>query len=281
MSADANETLPDRCLLVDADLAEPIELVIGNAEVVAFSARAPDRDTEPNEDAAAVVAVGPVAVLVVADGLGGLPGGGHASAEVVQHLHDELSAKRDSDAQVRELVLDAIEQAHAQIRDTSRVGETTLVVAEVTDDQLRTYNVGDSAALVVGGGGKVKYQTIAHSPVGYGVAAGLIDEQEAMHHEQRHYVSNTLGAKSMSVEMSGGYDLAPRDTVVLGSDGLFDNLHLEEIADIVRKGPLREAALELATRCRERMTAEEVAEGVPSKPDDLTFILCRTGRSAG
>jgi serine/threonine protein phosphatase PrpC len=279
MPDDPNVAVLDRCLLLDDDLGGPVELVIGTAEIVAFSARAPDRGDDPTEDAATVVPVGASAVLVVADGLGGLPGGRHASAEVIRKLYQQLTLGSEGEMQVRELVLDAIEQAHANLRDQSRVGETTLVVAEITEDQLRTYNVGDSAALVVGGGGKVKYQTIAHSPVGYGVAAGLLDQDEAMHHEQRHYVSNTLGSKSMSVEMSAGYPLAPRDTVVLGSDGLFDNLHLEEIADIVRKGPLREAAVELALRCRERMTATPV-DGTPSKPDDLTFILCRIGRGA-
>ncbi|MHC4422347.1 MAG: PP2C family protein-serine/threonine phosphatase, partial [Planctomycetota bacterium] len=64
-----------------------------------------------------------------------------------------------------------------------------------------------------------------------------------------------------------------RDTLVLGSDGLFDNLHLEEITEYVRKGPLARAAESLAAACRRRMC--EPRADHPSKPDDLTFLLYR------
>ena len=63
------------------------------------------------------------------------------------------------------------------------------------------------------------------------------------------------------------------DTLVLGSDGLFDNLHLEEITEYVRKGPLPRAAEAMADACRRRMC--EPQPDHPSKPDDLTFLLYR------
>jgi hypothetical protein len=61
--------------------------------------------------------------------------------------------------------------------------------------------------------------------------------------------------------------------VLVGSDGVFDNLLPNEIADRIRRGPLAEAARRLASACLERMLVP--SPGVPSKPDDLSFLLFR------
>jgi serine/threonine protein phosphatase PrpC len=104
----------------------------------------------------------------------------------------------------------------------------------------------------------------------------LLDRGEALHHEDLHLVSNLLGTQDMRIELGATVALAPRDTVVLASDGLSDNLHLDEIVDCVRKGPLHQAVDELAALGKKRMEAP--AEGSPSKPDDLTFIAIRSRR---
>ena len=53
----------------------------------------------------------------------------------------------------------------------------------------------------------------------------------------------------------------------------FDNLLVEEVVQVVRKGPLEAAARALADLARRRMLQPE--EGHPSKADDLTFIVYR------
>ena len=73
--------------------------------------------------------------------------------------------------------------------------------------------------------------------------------------------------------MHMGRHLDPLDTLVLGSDGLFDNLHLPEIVELIRKGPLDRCAAALADACRARMNNPEADH--PSKLDDLTFVLYR------
>jgi serine/threonine protein phosphatase PrpC len=146
-------------------------------------------------------------------------------------------------------------------------------VAEIAGATLRTYHVGDSAILVVGQRGKVKLQTVAHSPVGYAVESGLMGEQEAMHHDERHLISNAVGAADMRIEIGSPLRLAARDTVLLATDGLFDNLEIGEIVEGIRVKPLRVVAEGLAQRVAERMRAPSAGE--PSKPDDVTFILFR------
>jgi serine/threonine protein phosphatase PrpC len=82
-----------------------------------------------------------------------------------------------------------------------------------------------------------------------------------------------VGAPDMRIEVGSARRLGARDTVLLASDGLFDNLSLSEIVGVVRAGPLERASAELARRCAERMSAPR--DGEPSKPDDLTFVLFR------
>jgi serine/threonine protein phosphatase PrpC len=153
-----------------------------------------------------------------------------------------------------------------------------LAVVEIGKAFVRSYHVGDSFVLVAGQRGRIKLQTIAHSPVGYAVEAGMLDEQEAMHHEERHVISNAVGSSDMRIELGAPLALAPRDTLLVASDGLSDNLHMEEIVAAIRTGPLLTVSRTLAERALARMRGEGGSE--PSKPDDLTFMLFRPGGQA-
>ena len=148
-----------------------------------------------------------------------------------------------------------------------------VAAVELQDGACRPYHVGDSVVFVIGGRGKVKHESIAHSPVGYGVESGLLDAREAIHHEDRHLVSNYIGSESMHIAIGPTLAMAARDTVLLASDGLVDNLRLKEIADTIQKGELRETTQLLAERARYRMTVAQ--DGQPSKPDDLTIVAFR------
>jgi len=239
----------------------------------AFSAPSPDKQT-PNEDAAAVVSInGQSTILVVADGMGGLPAGEQASCLAIRKLLASLRQAPQEDPSLRTAILNGIEAANLAISDLGVGAGTTMAIAEIQGHKVRPYHVGDSMVLVVGQRGKIKLQTVSHSPVGYAVEAGLLDQTEAMHHEERHVVSNVLGTANMRIEVGATIELAPHDTLLLASDGLFDNLHIEEIVERIRKGPLDHVMQTLATDCRRRMETPE--QGQPSKPDDLTFVAFR------
>jgi serine/threonine protein phosphatase PrpC len=67
--------------------------------------------------------------------------------------------------------------------------------------------------------------------------------------------------------------MAPRDTLVLASDGLLDNLLPAEIVNFVRSGPLDRAVTEMVSEVGHRMSGRNGTD--PSKPDDLTVIAYR------
>jgi len=147
-------------------------------------------------------------------------------------------------------------------------GATTLVVLEVDGPQIRAYHAGDSGALVFGGRGRRKLETLPHSLVGYGIEAGLIPEEQALEHEDRHIICNVVGDREMHIAISRRLVLSPRDTVVLASDGLFDNVAIDDVVELLRKGNLKVGVEQLVALCHERM-----ASG--GHPDDLTLIALR------
>ena len=251
--------------------AEVCSLEQGDA--VVLCAGNPDAETA-NEDAAVLIPLDARrAVLAVADGMGSGPAGERASTAAVDALTDSVLPPPPDDVALRTAILNGFEQANERVLAIGGGAGTTLAVVEVDGMTIRPYHVGDSMILVIGQRGRIRLQTLPHSPTGYAVEAGLLDEADAIHHEDRHLVSNIVGHAEMRIDVGPVLPLQPRDTVVLGSDGLFDNLHLEEIVDHVRKGPLVEAAEQLGAQCRERMLRP--ASGEPSKADDLTFVLYR------
>ena len=246
---------------------------VGGGSVVAFTERAPDKDTE-NEDTIAVIPWGPESVvLVVADGAGGLPAGKRASLTAVSSLVEALSAAMSATVVLRTAILDGIEAANEAVMRLANGSATTMTVVTIEGRLARSYQIGDSEALVVGQRGRIKLQTTAHSPTGFAVEAGFLDEREALHHEERHLVSNFLGTSDMKIDIGTPVELRPRDTVLIASDGLMDNVHVHEIIEHIRKGPATAAVDAVVDLARKRMLTDNGKE--PSKPDDLSLIVYR------
>jgi serine/threonine protein phosphatase PrpC len=260
-------------LFVHQDMAEGALFRIGPGLAAVYSSRCPGKETV-NEDAAALIPCGENAcVLVVADGVGGGRAGGEASSRAVKALKKAVDKGLQDGVALRGAILDGFDDANRTVLDLGLGAATTLTVVEIEGARMRPYHVGDSPVLVVGQKGKIKLQSIAHSPVGYGLEGGFIDEKEALHHDQRHLVSNVIGTEDMHIEVGPALALGSRDTVIMASDGLVDNLETREIVDCVRKGPLEKAASVLARQAASRMLRS--GSDTPSKPDDLTFILFR------
>lgn len=269
-------SLPLEHLLLAEDDAHWSVRTPKGAQVSASSVRSPDKAT-PNEDGALVMWPAPGRmVLAVTDGLGGMPDGGGASALALTALRDALRGGLDQGGEMREAILSGFDRANRTVLERGNGGATTLAVVEVDHGRVRSYHVGDSGVLVFGGRGRMRLQTISHSPVGYAVEAGVLDEEQAMSHADRHLVSNVIGDRAMHVGMSYPLRLNPMDTVVLASDGLFDNAYTDEIVERLRKGDLGAAAERLIAECATRM--REPVAGAPGKPDDLTLVAFRPGR---
>lgn len=273
MNGDPPTQLADLLILDGAVTPDQAEVNAGGGVVLALTSRDPEKDTE-NEDTVAVIPYGPEAVvLVVADGAGGLPAGKRASLTATTTLAASLHSARERTILLRTAIINGIEAANEAVLALGNGSATTMTVVTIEGLVARFFQIGDSEALLVSQGGNIRAQTMAHSPTGFAVEAGMLDQRDALHHEDRHLVSNFLGTSEMRIDMGAGVELRPRDTVLIASDGLTDNVHLDEIIERIRKGPLTDAAAALTSLASRRMGNAEGKQ--PSKPDDLSLILFR------
>jgi serine/threonine protein phosphatase PrpC len=291
------DPIPEDGYFFDRDMADPVGARIAGGQAVVLSRRCPGREP-PNEDAAALVPLSDsLAVLLVADGFGGHPAGEEAASLALRLVTRSVreawenseaanggnaftagetgppSADEPAPDDLRGPILAGIDAANLAVMGLGVGAATTLVALEIRRNRIRPYHVGDSEVLVTGQRGKLKLRTLSHSPAGYAVEAGVVDPDDAMHHEERHLVSNMVGSPEMRIEVGAPLRLAPLDTVIVGSDGLFDNLTEDEITELARKGPLPEAVAAMATLAGERM--RQPAPNRASKPDDLTIVAFR------
>ena len=235
-------------------------------------------DTEkarPNEDSAAIIPVNDThVVLAVADGVGGLAGARRASNVTVEALRKALGKAGESPGRsLRTAIMDGIEAANRTVMESGSGGASTLALAEIGPNYMRSYHVGDSVVLICGQRGRLKLYTTPHSPVGFAMEAGLLNEKEALEHNELNLIFNVIGSADMRIEVGSELPIAPRDTILLASDGLTDNVLQEEIIDAVRIGSLDQAIERVTQLALRRMRGEQA--GKPSKPDDLTTLLFR------
>ncbi len=250
-----------------------VEVEVAGGQAIAYTCRDPYKETE-NEDTVAILPYGlGAAVLVVADGAGGLPAGKRASMTAVNTLAESLQVAMDKTMLLRTAILNGIEAANDAVLGLANGSATTMTVMTLEGRLARSYQIGDSEAIVIGQRGLIKLQTTAHSPTGFAVEAGFLDQREALHHEERHLVSNFIGTTDMGIEVGAAVDLDLKDTILLASDGLMDNVHVDEIIEFVRKGPLSDAMRGVVGLANQRM--QKIQDGQPSKPDDLSLILFR------
>jgi serine/threonine protein phosphatase PrpC len=269
-----------------AELEQPLVRVFGEVElgkglgrVAIASAANPDRDGT-NHDALSISSVeaagdeGPVVVLAVADGAGGQARPMDASRLVIQELNQAIEANVRRGAGVRGGVINGFEAANEKVLELKAGAASTLSVVAIEPARsgpglMRCFHVGDSTVAVTGQRGRVKFRSMSHSPVGYGVAAGLLATWEALVHEERHLVDNLVGMSTMRIDVGPRVQLASRDRVLVASDGLWDNLRPLEVIRAVCAGDLEESVRSVLDLAMRRMKSE----GKLCKPDDVTIVL--------
>ena len=241
-------------------------------ECCAFSRRSPFKESY-NEDAVGIIRVDEeTVVFAVADGCGGMRGGEQASSIALQVLSESIERNESGTDRLRIAILDGIEQANIAVQELKIGAACTIAVVEYHRGTIRPYHVGDSMILVTGNRGRVRYQSVSHSPVGFAVESGMLAADDAMHHQDRHIVSNVVGDARMRIEIGPAITLSQRDTVVIASDGLFDNLSIDEVVDGMRKGKLAHSLSTVTDLAYQRMLG---IKDQPCKPDDLSVIAIR------
>jgi protein phosphatase len=184
------------------------------------------RVRDNNEDA--VVSTDRLAV--VADGMGGHPGGEVASAVAVSLVQAAYSGRSLDELQAAVLAANrAIWDRASGDAKLEGMG-TTICAAGLTEDgNLALVNVGDSRAYVWRDGA-LRQLTHDHSLTAELVRRGELDEQEVLDHPLHGVIYRALGI-GPDVELdSATHSATAGDRVLLCSDGLVNEVTDDEIA---------------------------------------------------
>ncbi|WP_412473721.1 PP2C family protein-serine/threonine phosphatase [Halobacteriovorax sp. YZS-1-1] len=216
--------------------------------------------TEQNEDSLFISGDEKSFVFGVADGAGGHPRGRDASVAISEEI-SKYSANSNS--------LDLIEAANQKVNDLKAGARATLAFAEIKYDNIRFYHVGDSEILYWNAHGNELYTSTPHSGVGHMVKAGVLGQEESLSHPERNYVNNLMGDDLIKIESTSSSIMKKGHTVLIGSDGLFDNIPHDTLTELIGQGGFDKSFEDLVNFCKTQ------TEDKWLKFDDTSFVVIR------
>ena len=169
-------------------------------------------------------------VFLVADGIGGHVGGEKAAEIAVStlpnFLRDALEGPHVDINTMQGAAEEAVASARQKMADYAdkhsnccRMG-STIAMAAIKREELYFSHIGDSRVYLVRNG-SIRRLTTDHTFVQVLVDTGVISEEEARIHPQRHCVLNHVGVRDLDQPPKvASVRLVPGDIIVLATDGL-------------------------------------------------------------
>lgn len=217
----------------------------------------------------------PVALFIVADGLGGHSKGEEASSlatkvaggVIVQEILLPPLRSQDSDIAnrpIQEILTEAIMSANQAVSELESDAGTTLTLALVLGHSAHVAHVGDTRVYYLDDNG-LRQITQDHSLVNRLVELGQISAQEAQQHPQRNSLYRALG-QGPELEVDTYFQPLKQDSrLILCSDGLWNAVSEEEMVDVIRSSSSpQEACNRLIDRANEH-----------GGEDNITIVLAR------
>lgn len=242
------------------------------------------RVRQSNQDAFAVV--NEAAIWIIADGMGGRPGGDVASHLAVQSMTDVLSSPQEGIQEQRDRLRTAIRAANDVIQMKARrhpelIGMGTTVVALTVFAEPEPIavvaHVGDSRAYCYRHG-ELTQLTRDHSFQEKAVAEGLLTRAEAAAHPLRHVLTRAVGTEPFVEPDIVTHPLEPDDLLMLCTDGLTKMLDDEVIRHIMATSGPSPAAfcrrlIDEANRCggEDNISVIVVRNDLTKPSQDVSF----------
>lgn len=218
-------------------------------------------------------------LLAVADGMGGHQAGDIASQMLINQLanlslENELT---DAAAQVRQAIL----TGNADIIDYGKRnlgGQTigTTVVAMLARGS-------EGACLWAGDSRLYRYRepdlqqlSEDHSYVGELVKSGQLHPKDARHHPSANVITRTVGVDPKLEVAQLTFHIAPRDTFLLCSDGLYNEASNTELQQAMSADDIYRASDQLLNLCLHRAARDNISFIIARALDDKTPILDAT-----
>lgn len=221
------------------------------------------------------------ALLVVADGMGGMNAGEVASELAIETVREWFAPERITDEVVKSrysmerFMNDAIVAADANIKREAKANPeahgmgTTIVIGWVFDGKLYVSWCGDSRAYIYNPAAGLHQVSKDHSYVQSLVDSGKISREDAFDFPDSNIITRSLSdatSKAKPESLLKPHDLADGDIVLLCTDGL--------------SGMIREAEMEQVIRQHED-NMDDLANGLiqaacdAEGSDNVTLCLCQ------
>jgi serine/threonine protein phosphatase PrpC len=211
---------------VTADRVERSIAGEGDAlEIAGITDRGPVRAQNQDVWDARIGLGGATAVLALADGMGGHKGGLESAEAGVSGAMEVLSTAdpaADAATTLRQAVAAANDGVAVARQSIGGNPGTTLVLAIITGTHVTVANVGDSRAYLISGS-QVTQITDDHSWAAGQVRLGLLNAEEARHHQKRNLIERAVMGDPVEADIFE-VDGAPGDVLLLCSDGLWEPL---------------------------------------------------------
>jgi len=200
-------------------------------EMAGFSDQGPVR--KENQDAwQAIELTGGRSALLLADGMGGHAGGSEAANAAVTAAARIVEASTEAAPAALTAAVGAANDAVGEV--AAQLGGdpgTTLVLAFIEGDEATVANVGDSRAYLVRAG-TARPITQDHSWVGEQVQKGLIAPGDLRKHPRRNMITRAVMGEALTPDLFS-VQLRPHDVLLLCSDGLWEPVEDEQLADLL------------------------------------------------
>jgi len=216
-------------------------------------------------------------LFVIADGVGGRPGGELASTSAVEFLLEYVdeaivcyhSLDVDQEHDFLEKLEQAVHRAHERILQEFGTAEkgpaTTLTMVTLAWPRAYLVHVGDSRAYYLRKG-RLKQLTRDQTTGEYMVNVGAWTEEQAARAKVGANLTSALGGQEMTPVL-GLVDLEPGDVMFLCTDGLTKHVTDQRIAEVLGDSTSAESM------CR-KLVDEALGDG---GTDNVTVIVARTG----
>jgi len=182
-------------------------------------------------------------IYLVADGMGGHQNGELASnlaaQGISQYLIDQIfhehlfERKSFSPTDLKQTVLDAVQEAQNLVLQRVPGGGTTLTLVMAVDDDLFSAHVGDSRLYLLGVDGSLTLKTRDHTLVQRLVDLGEISADEAGSHPHRNVLYRALGQSDPFVPDTEVISMNPGERLLICSDGLWGVLDQQEMLQVI------------------------------------------------
>jgi protein phosphatase len=216
------------------------------------------------------------ALLVVADGMGGLNAGEVASQLAVEAIKQYFDQNLTSEitlnpTAVQNFLAGSVTSAHAAIaghqenhKDTVGMG-TTVVIAWIIGNHLFTSWCGDSRCYKYHADTGLQQVSRDHSYVQELVDKGVITREQAFYHPQTNIITQSLGDDSHRPKPGfASAELAAGDRILLCSDGLNSMIQDVNIRELLQSNPEIQTCAELLIESANRAGGS----------DNITVMLC-------